>query len=94
MVESSVGKKERFNANGGFNSIGGELPGLTTAGGSQYAMRSTMNSFGAYIPGGLNSKGARNKNRSGKSMRVGKVSIAGSNGNINGFYKTSTGKMF
>jgi len=34
MVESSVGKKERFNQNGGFNSIGAELPGLTTAGGS------------------------------------------------------------
>lgn len=35
MVESSVGKKERFNKNGGYNSItGSELPGLATAGGS------------------------------------------------------------
>jgi len=42
-------------------------------------MRSTLNSFGAYVPGGLNKNGGRNKNRSGKSMRIGKNSIANSN---------------
>ena len=98
MVESSVGKKERFNQNGGYNSLtqtGSELPGLATAGGSQYAMRSTLNSFGAYLPGGLNKNGGRNKNRSGKSMRIGKNSIAvNSNGVIPQFNKTATGKMF
>jgi hypothetical protein len=58
MVESSIGKKERFVQNGGYNSLtGSELPGLATAGGSMYAMRSTMNSFGAYVPGGLNKNG-------------------------------------
>ena len=83
MVESSVGKKERFTQNGGYNSLtGSELPGLAAAGGSSYAMRSTLNSFGAYVPGGLNKNGARNKNRTGKSMRIGKNSIANSNGVI------------
>tara|TARA_B110001450_G_C17227556_1_gene322085 strand:- start:21 stop:197 length:177 start_codon:yes stop_codon:yes gene_type:complete len=58
-------------------------------------MRSTLNSFGAYVPGGLNKNGARNKNRSGKSMRIGKNSIAAnSNGHIPAFNKTATGKMF
>ena len=46
------------------------------------------------MPGGLNKNGARNKNRSGKSMRIGKNSIATSKGDIPPFNKTATGKMF
>lgn len=58
-------------------------------------MRSTLNSFGAYVPGGLSKEGMRNKNKSGKSMRIGKNSLAAnSNGAIPSFNKTATGRMF